>query len=324
MVTGAAGFIGQVLCRKLQAEGVEVIALDNFSRRGARWNAEQLKKIGIKVVNLDVTNFDSLCELVSAEKSIDVVYHLAAQVAVTTSYEDPKLDFHTNAAGTFNVIEAMRKFHPDAHVIYASTNKVFGSANFESPIGNSIPANPYSPYGISKYVGELYLGEYRREEFQISSTSFRQSCVYGPWQMGVEDQGWVGWFLYANLTGTPITIYGDGHQIRDLLHVDDLVELYLRAAKQRMQGEFVVGGGPRNALSVLDVISVIPEITGQQFSRVTHSETRPGDQPYFVADTSDLHSTLNWVPLKGFSEGILEMHGWMFRHLDDIRRELSG
>lgn len=323
LVTGAAGFIGQVLCRRLLAEGSEIIALDNFSRRGAKWNSLQLKKIGISVHNIDVTDLDSLAKLLSDLTHIDVVYHLAAQVAVTTSYEDPKTDFWTNAAGTFNVAETVRKYHPDAHVIYASTNKVFGSEIFDSPIGNHMPPNPYSPYGVSKYVGELYLAEYRRAEFQLSSTSFRQSCIYGPWQMGVEDQGWVGWFLFANLTGAPITIYGDGHQVRDLLHVDDLVELYLHTARQRLQGEFVVGGGLANALSVFDVIALIQEITGREFAMVSHGSARPGDQPYFVADTSDLHASLDWAPLKGFRDGILEMNDWMTAHLVDIRRELS-
>lgn len=319
-VTGAAGFIGRRLTEKLASLGVAVVAVDDFSRPGTSFNAEQLREKGINVERLDVTDGDALARLLEETQEIQVVFHLAAQVAVTTSYRDPNLDFRVNALGTFNLVNSIRRFHPHAHCVYSSTNKVFGSRKFQKPVGNMVAPRPYSPYGVSKYVGDLYFQEYRRQEFGLSSTVLRQSCVFGPGQIGLEDQGWVAWFALANLNQLPITVFGSGNQVRDLLHIDDLVELYLKAAEKRLNGDFVVGGGPDRVQSVKDVIEAIPAITGKSFISIFNKESRPGDQEYFVADNTDLRDLVGWEPKKTFEDGLHELISW----LGSNRRAISS
>ena len=311
LVTGASGFIGHRLALNLLSSGQDLVLIDNFSRRGAELNEQKIKTAGGTVRRVDVSDVEAVFRLLREIKSLETVFHLAAQVAVTTSYQTPVDDFMVNALGTFNIVEGVRLFHPQAHIVYASTNKVFGSHNFSAPIRNSEVANPYSPYGVSKFVGDLYLREYRRKEFQISSTVLRQSCIYGPGQMGVEDQGWVAWFLLANMGNRKVTVFGDGNQVRDLLHVDDLINLYLNLHQSRINGDFVVGGGEHNSETVKSILHKIEELTKMPFISVGEESARPGDQPYFVADNGELELKTGWAPRIGVDEGLASLKEWI-------------
>ncbi|MCA9858595.1 MAG: GDP-mannose 4,6-dehydratase, partial [Thermomicrobiales bacterium] len=267
LVTGGAGFIGCNFVDRALTRGAKVTILDDLSRKGSIKNLEWLKeRHGGKVQLIQGSITDA--ELVrQAIADVEAVAHFAAQVAVTTSVTDPRADFEINVLGSFNVLEGARLSGNNPHVIYSSTNKVYGGLEdvptvelehryaFESlPLGVSeeAPLDFHSPYGCSKGAADQYFRDYYRI-YDIPTTVFRQSCIYGPRQMGVEDQGWVAWFIIALVTGKPMTIYGDGKQVRDILHVDDAVAAYrgLGHAIGKAGGQaFNLGGGPHNAVSL--------------------------------------------------------------------------
>lgn len=318
LVTGCAGFIGSALALRLRAEGEDVIGIDDFSRKGSDLNRQSLLGYGVEVVELDLANRSSVFDVFRTRgNDISSVVHLAGQVAVTTSLADPVRDFESNAVGSFNIAEATRMFCPGAHVIYSSTNKVFGARNFSSPVGLDISAEPKTPYGVSKFIGELYFKEYR-ESGELTATVFRQSCIYGPGQFGVEDQGWLAWFTFANLTDAPITIYGDGSQVRDLLFVQDLIDLFIADMKIRASQTFVVGGGIGNAVSIGKAVEAIPEATGLAFYSVSLDGARVGDQRYFVSANEGLQETFGWQPKTQFHQGLAELIEWQVKNLDQI------
>lgn len=318
LITGAAGFIGSRLVDRLAKEGHSVVGIDNCSRRGSRVNFDKIAGSGLEIHEADVADRDSLQQVLSNHKSFDSVFHLAGQVAVTTSYDNPSLDFESNARGSFVLFKEVVERFPEAHLVYSSTNKVFGSEVFDKPVDDSQTASPYSPYGVSKFVGDLYLEEFRRPPFGLSSTSLRQSCVYGPGQLGVEDQGWVAWFTIANLSERPITVFGDGNQVRDLLYIDDLLDLYLSLMTSRLNGSFVVGGGHSNAWSVAEVIAAIPGLTGKPFSKILFSDSRPGDQPYFVSSNRALFELCGWTPSTPFSRGGAALVSWLLENQHEL------
>lgn len=230
IVTGACGFIGTCLSLRLMEIGVEVVGIDNLSRPGSELNLGELVQHDLfSIKRVDLSHSARVHDVFSKIGEVDAVFHLAAQVAVTTSYVDRQRDFLDNAGASFNVIESVKRFTPGAYCLYASTNKVYGHIEVAEPVGLDKPLDPYTPYGVSKATGELYFREYGREEVGLKTCALRQSCIYGHHQFGVEDQGWVAWFAIANMLGFPITIYGDGRQVRDLLFVDDLVALYLES-----------------------------------------------------------------------------------------------
>ena len=249
-----------------------------------------------------------------------LVLHLAAQVAVTTSVTAPRHDFEVNALGTFNVLEAARSLSSPPVVIYASTNKVYGKlgaasvipknrryefADFPNGIDESAGLDFYSPYGCSKGAADQYVLDYARI-FGLRTVAMRQSCIYGTRQFGVEDQGWIAWFVIAAVTGHPITIYGDGLQVRDVLWVDDLISLYLKAYEHidRVCGQALnVGGGPEFSLSLLESLDLIGEALDKQLD-VSYGDWRPGDQPVFIADTSLAQRQLGWRPAVSPGDGI--------------------
>jgi CDP-paratose 2-epimerase len=325
VVTGSCGFIGTCLCRRLIEDGVEVLGIDNMSRRGTELNARELESPLFTLHRTDLSRTDDVLALFATFKDVGAVFHLAGQVAVTTSYRDRRADFNGNALSGFNVLEAVKRYLPDAWCLYSSTNKVYGYISAERSVGLDFPLWPYTPYGVSKAVSELYFTEYGRPEIGLSTCSLRQSCIYGHHQFGIEDQGWLAWFAVANLLGLPITMYGDGKQVRDVLYIDDLVDLYLECAARRIDGVFPVGGGEDRAIALETGLSMIEDACGQAFVSVSHGDTRPGDQPYFVADMSWLDSTvLGWRPKTEVKDGIARMVAWLSANEDQVRTLFAG
>jgi CDP-paratose 2-epimerase len=331
LITGGAGFIGANVADFYLERGERVVVYDNFSRPGAHINRAWLtERWGDRVVILegDVRHRDP--RFAAEVERARVVYHLAAQVAVTTSVSDPRLDFDTNALGTFNVLEAVRQSSARPAVIYASTNKVYGKmeqvavrdaghryAYVDAPhgISEAYPLDFYSPYGCSKGAGDQYVIDYARI-FGLRTLVFRQSCIYGPHQFGMEDQGWLAWFTIRALQERPVTIFGDGKQVRDVLWVGDLVEAYDSALRQidRLSGRaYNIGGGPGSTLSLLELRDLLRARFGRE---VEHGfdDWRPGDQRVFISDIRKAHADFGWQPRVGPAEGVERMATWLGEH----------
>ena len=329
LVTGGAGFIGANYVDRLVRRGDDVVVYDNLSRPGSRHNLEWFRsEIGsdaFELIEADVRDADAIKHAV---RGVDVVIHLAAQVAVTTSVEDPRHDFEVNALGTFNVVEAARRSGRDPIVIYASTNKVYGELEgsrvvedatryrLVDPAGGVAETQPldlHSPYGCSKGAGDQYVHDYHRI-FGLPTVVFRQSCIFGPRQFGIEDQGWVAWFVISAVLGRPITIYGDGKQVRDLLWVDDLLDAYdlaVESIDRTAGGVFNLGGGPENTLSVWSEFKPLLEAATGNPMEATFGDWRPGDQKIFVSDITRYGEHVGWRPAVGPAEGIRRLAVWV-------------
>lgn len=312
LITGGAGFVGVNVADQLAANGHSVDVLDDLRRPGSDRNAAWLTgrhPETVRLVRAALADRDALSRCVRGR---DAVIHLAAQVAVTASLRDPLEDCAVNALGTLHVLEAIRLHAPEAAVLYASTNKVYGElAGRGTPVGEDVPLDPRTPYGCSKAAADQYVRDYHHT-FGLRTVVFRQSCVYGPHQYGTEDQGWVAHFAHAILAGRPLTVYGDGRQVRDLLEVSDLARLYALAIAgiDRCAGLAVnVGGGPGNARDVVQVIGEIETLTGLE-AGVGFAARRPGDQRYFVTDLSLARATLGWAPETGVPEGLARLVAW--------------
>ena len=304
-----------------------MIGIDNLSRAGSNFNAEELvsSSPSFTLHKINLSHTSEVYELFSTLGAVDAVFHLAGQVAVTTSYSNRENDFLNNLLASFNVIEAIKQYTPEAYCLYASTNKVYGKINFHHPVGKETPLNPYTPYGVSKAGAELYFTEYGREEIGLSTCSLRQSCIYGHHQYGVEAQGWIAWFSIANILGLPVTIYGDGQQVRDLLFVEDLVDLYLECLENRVTGTYPIGGGFGNHLNLRQALDLISTITQKPFVSVKKHQMRPGDQPYFVADTSWTREIgLRWAPTTNHVQGVGSMVQWIQAHQKQIAHILHA
>ena len=331
LITGGAGFIGINATRHFMKKGWHVTIFDNFSRRGADVNVKNLKreyKTGWNVVRGDVVKSWALLQREIAKA--DAVIHLAAQVAVTTSIDLPHEDLSTNIIGTFNVLEAIRQSKHKPPLIYSSTNKVYGSLphyevnehekryRFKNKkidthgISELELLDFHSPYGCSKGAADQYVIDYGRI-YGLDTIVFRQSCIYGEHQFGVEDQGWVAWFTIAAMHKKPITLYGTGKQVRDVLYVGDLVNLYEKALAniKKVGGRaYNVGGGPKNTISLLELLPYLEQELGVPI-KFSFSSVRAGDQPIFVADTRLVTERLGWAPSTSFYEGFANMHSWM-------------
>jgi len=328
LITGGAGFIGSNLAHRLIGEGYQVVVYDNLSRPGAEKNVAWLRaEYGDRwtMLQADVRDFEALRR---AAADADLLYHLASQVAVTTSVQDPRHDFEVNALGTFNVLEAARLSGRKPIVLYASTNKVYGGMedavvveneagyayrDFPYGIPETHPLDFHSPYGCSKGAGDQYVRDYARI-YGLPTVVFRQSCIYGPRQFGIEDQGWVAWFLIAAVTGRPITIFGDGKQVRDVLWVEDLLDLYQRAVERidiTAGRVYNVGGGAENTLAVWQELGpMLARLLGRDIE-VAHDDWRPGDQRIFVADIRKAERELGWRPKIGKEEGVRRLYQWV-------------
>lgn len=329
LITGGAGFIGCNLADYHLKRGHRVVVYDNLSRRGARVNLRWLQANHgdrLAFAKGDVRDFGNLKNALSTDT--DRVYHLAAQVAVTTSVTDPREDFETNALGTFNVLEAVRHVTPQATVFYASTNKVYGKmegvgiakngARYryrDLPLGVSEkqPLDFHSPYGCSKGCGDQYVRDYSRI-YGLRTVVFRQSCIYGTRQFGVEDQGWIAHFCIAAHSGHPITIYGDGNQVRDVLWIGDLIEAYEAAAEHIdvAAGEvYNIGGGPANTVSVWGEFGQMLEGMVGRSIAVEYADWRPGDQRVYISDVRKARKHFGWTPRVSPHEGIRRLWTWI-------------
>ena len=330
LVTGGAGFIGSNLANRLAAEGRRVIVYDTLARAGVERNLAWLKDRhgdGIEAVTADVRDADTLR---SAVREAAAVFHMAAQVAVTTSLTDPEADFGINMIGTFNLLEAARTASVPPPVIFASTNKVYGdltdldfaatpdgylptdAAIRAHGIGEARPLDFHTPYGCSKGAADQYVLDYARS-FGVPAAVLRMSCIYGERQMGTEDQGWVAHFLISALLGRQITLYGDGHQVRDILDVGDAVAAYIAVWQRidRVAGRaFNLGGGPGNAVSLRTLTGHIGALVGREVD-VRFDDWRAGDQRYFVADTRAATAALGLAAPKPWRAGVEGLAHWL-------------
>jgi CDP-paratose 2-epimerase len=342
IVTGSAGFIGSAFVHRMaQVPGVRTVGVDNLSRRGATNNLRWLQQHVPHHVfeRLDITSAAEMDGLIRRHADADALVHLAAQTAVTASVDSPRRDFETNALGTLNVLEAVRRRAPSLPVLYASTNKVYGNLESEpvqrrgqryelvrSPngIAEESPLDFHSPYGCSKGAADQYVRDYARI-YGLRTVVFRQSCIYGPRQFGFEEQGWVAWFAIAVATGAPVTVYGDGSQVRDLLWIDDLCDLY-RMAIARIDdiagNVYNIGGGPANALSVTEVLQRLQQLCAKHV-RVARGDWRPGDQRIFVANTARVTHDVGWKPRTTVDTGIPRLAGWVRQSVREIEHVLA-
>lgn len=332
LITGGAGFIGVNLAAHHLAQGRRVIVFDDFSRFGTEPNADWLRgQWGdhVQIIRGDVRAPSR--ELDSAVAEATTVFHLAAQVAVTLSVNNPRWDFEVNALGTFNLLEAVRQSASRPIVVYASTNKVYGHMadvaveeqrgrygyrDLTLGVPESRALDFHSPYGCSKGAGDQYVLDYARI-YGLRTVVFRQSCIYGPHQFGIEDQGWLAWFAFRALQQLPVTIFGDGRQVRDVLFMEDLNAAYDAAIARidRVAGQaFNIGGGPGYTLSLLELLGHLEDKLGRP---VAHSfaDWRPGDQRVYVSDIRKARALLDWAPRIGVSQGVDHLLAWQRDHL---------
>jgi CDP-paratose 2-epimerase len=336
LITGGAGLVGSHSAEifALKNPKNKVIVLDNLMRSkifgydkdSVEFNWNYLKKFkNIERIQGDVRSDKDLVRAVG--KGVDVLIHAAGQPGVPSSVRMPKEDFSINAFGTLNVLEAVRKKSRNTIVVYCSTNKVYGENvdnialteqekryTFRDVVGVSeemcTDLTGHTPYGVSKLVGDLYVQEYSHI-YKMKTAAFRMSCTYGTRQFGFEDQGWVAWFIIATLFNKPITIYGNGKQVRDMLYVDDLVDAFQRFIDSDLdRGLFNIGGGPANTISLIEFLEELEILTGKK-PKVKFTDWRPSDQKVYVSDTSKLEKALNWkikIPVK---EGIKKLTEWV-------------
>ena len=341
LITGGAGFIGSNLARALLKRGWPVIVFDNLSRAGVEHNAAWLKQQHSDRITLvvdDIRDAEAVRRCVQ-HAPLAGVFHFAAQVAVTDSLTDPRHDFEVNVGGTLNLLEALRELESTPPLIYTSSNKVYGGlagllAHHDGT--RYVPVDPQvaaygidesccldfrSPYGCSKGAADQYVLDYART-FGMPAVVFRMSCIFGPRQFGTEDQGWIAHFLLRTLAGDPITVFGDGAQVRDALFVDDLVRALLLAHERlsvplvgaELAGQaFNIGGGPGRAVSLLELCTRIEALTGRA-PQLRFAEWRPGDQRYFVSDTRKFAAMTGWAPREALDDGLAILYRWLLEH----------
>jgi CDP-paratose 2-epimerase len=333
LITGGAGFIGTNLAHRLLLSGSSVRVFDNLSRAGVEANLAWLSSRHARRLDVQIGDVRDGQAVARAVEGVDAVFHFAAQVAVTSSLLEPLHDFEVNAHGALNLLEAVRRFKKPPSVVFTSTNKVYGDladvplAEEESRyvpsdrllrgrgIGEDRPLSFHSPYGCSKGAADQYVLDYSRS-FAVPALVFRMSCIYGPHQFGTEDQGWIAHFLIRAIAGEPLTVYGDGKQVRDVLFVEDLVDAFLLAQDNvdHLGGQaFNIGGGPANSLSLLELLQDIETIHGQR-PRVRYEGWRTGDQRYYVSDTRRFQSLTGWSPRTSARDGLVHLYRWL---LDD-------
>ncbi len=328
LITGGAGFIGCNLAYAWLKLGHTVAIYDNLSRPGSERNLEWLRASAADALQVIRGDIRDAAAIAAAVRDVDVVVHLAGQVAVTTSVANPREDFEINALGTFNVLEAARNAPTPPILIYASTNKVYGGmedlAIVEEPtryrygdLPNGIPETRsldfHSPYGCSKGTGDQYVRDYARI-YGLRTVVFRQSAIYGPRQFGVEDQGWLAHFIIATQFGRPVSIYGDGKQVRDMLYIDDLVRAYTLAIEKidSTRGNiYNIGGGSHNTLSIWkEAGPQLERLLGKPIP-VRYGDWRPGDQPVCVMDITKAEQELGWRPEVDLQDGIERLWNWV-------------
>jgi CDP-paratose 2-epimerase len=327
LITGGAGFIGSNAAQRFLDRGWHVTVYDNLSRAGSDfaldWLRAHPRSNALNVMVADVRDFDTLAPVAA---QADAILHAAGQTAVTTSVVDPRTDFEANALGAFNVLEAARAGGRNPVILYTSTNKVYGGmesagvvldggryryTDLPDGVPETQPLDFHSPYGCSKGAADQYTRDYARI-YGLRTVVFRQSCIYGTWQFGTEDQGWLAHFVIAALLDIPLTIYGDGKQARDALFINDLVSAFEAAIDHpnRAAGQvFNVGGGPGNILSLLDLIGMLEALRGRPMP-VRYGDWRPGDQRVYVSDISKIKGVLGWSPNVDVPTGVKRLYDW--------------
>jgi CDP-paratose 2-epimerase len=333
LITGGCGFLGSNISSKLIGRAEDVTVFDNLSRAGSEKNLEWLKTLGkFRYIRGDIRNANDVDNLVNVDK-VDVIFHLAGQVAMTTSIENPRMDFEINALGTLNLLEAVRKYSPESAVLYSSTNKVYGdlewvkyeesdsryiAVDYPKGFPETISIDFHSPYGCSKGAADQYMLDYHRM-FGIKTVVFRHSSMYGGRQFSTFDQGWIGWFVQKALEvkmgvlKEPFTISGNGKQVRDVLYVNDIIALYLLAAEKigSIQGQvFNIGGGMSNSLSILELFDILQEKIKCRLNYIK-IPPRESDQKVFVADISKIEKHTGWKPQYDKYDGISKMLEWI-------------
>lgn len=344
LIFGGAGFIGCNAAYSFLKKGYTVSVFDNLSRIGTRSNLDWLKIHGsIDFVQGDIRSEEDVDKFIASHPKANAILHLAAQVAVTTSVSDPKSDFQINAWGTLNILEALRKhihsYKKSPLLIFASTNKVYGElldvdiaerekkymfSVLKKGIPETFPLDFHSPYGCSKGAADQYVIDYGRI-YGLKTTSFRQSCIYGYRQFGVEDQGWVAWFTIASLFQKPITVFGDGKQARDILFIDDLIRCYAQAIENpdKVSGHiYNIGGGPSHTLSLLELLDYLEKMMGRKIEH-HFSKWRPGDQKIFVSDIRKIKKDLRWEPKTSIETGLEKLFTWVKSNKDTIQYHLN-
>jgi CDP-paratose 2-epimerase len=330
LITGGAGFIGSNLAHRLLASGQRVRVFDNLSRPGVEQNLQWLREQHGGQLEIAIADVLDAKAVVQAMAGVRQVFHLAAQVAVTTSLHAPQKDFAINAQGTLNVLEAARSRAAPPQLVMTSTNKVYGGlgdiplevgSRRYAPmdavlrshgISEAMPLDFQSPYGCSKGAADQYVLDYARS-YGMTTLVFRMSCIYGPRQFGTEDQGWVAHFILRALQGEPITLYGDGMQVRDILFVDDLVDAFVLAQQHgaRLSGRvFNMGGGPGNAISLLDLLDRIEALHGRR-PQLAFERWRTGDQRYYVSDTRAFQHETGWRARVSARDGMERLYRWL-------------
>jgi CDP-paratose 2-epimerase len=330
LITGGAGFIGSNLAQQVLRAGGRVTVYDSLARPGTERNLAWLQSLGedrLRFVRGDVRDAARLAEVLAAEQP-EAVFHFAAQVAVTTSVTDPRTDFEVNALGTFNLLEAARRLRRPPAIFFTSTNKVYGGLEDvavvaqptrwtfrDRPLGiaETQPLDFHSPYGCSKGAADQYMRDYARI-YGLRTVVFRMSCIYGPRQFGNEDQGWVAHFLISALLQRPLTIYGDGKQVRDILFVGDLVNAFQAAYARidQVAGEvFNIGGGPANTLAIWSEFAPHIQRLAGRLPPVHFAEIRPGDQAVYISDARKAARLLDWTPAVGVEDGIGRLYAWI-------------
>jgi CDP-paratose 2-epimerase len=330
LVTGGCGFIGCNIADALAKRSEQVLIFDSLARPGVRENAHWLKNRHGDRIEIKVADIRDAAAVHAAVARSSAVLHLAGQVAVTSSLERPVEDFEVNARGALNVLEAVRLQNPESPVVFASTNKVYGrllndddivrvdtrytpkDTRLAGGVGESTPVDLYSPYGCSKGAADQYVRDYARV-FGLRTAVLRMSCIYGPRQFGTEDQGWIAHFMIQAIRGDVVTIYGDGLQVRDALHVSDAVDAWLGvlANVPAVSGSiFNLGGGPGNAISLVELIEMIAELRGERIT-TRFDKWRPGDQPWYISDIEALAHVIGWRPRVGLREGITTLSDWL-------------
>lgn len=330
LITGGAGFVGTNLADRILSEGKPVMIFDNLSRAGVPKNLSWLQDRhpdNLQVMIADIRDKDAVDKAVA---NADMIFHFAAQVAVTTSLTNPFHDFEVNARGALNLLEAIRHSPHQPPVVFTSTNKVYGDLLDLGMVMNGTRYHPenmhfrkngiseqrnldfHSPYGCTKGVADQYMLDYART-FGLKTVVFRMSCIYGCHQFGNEDQGWVAHFLIQALKNNAITLYGDGKQVRDILFVEDLVDAFM-LAQENMEGirgnAFNIGGGVNNTISLLELLKMIEEVSGKKPEAV-FDDWRPSDQKYYVSDFSKFSAATGWSPQVGTKEGVTRLYEWL-------------
>lgn len=332
LITGGCGFLGSNIASEVLKQGDELLIYDNLSRVGGESNLEWLKTIGdFKFCEEDTKDFGKISSIVKTYQP-DVIYHLAGQVAMTTSIQNPRLDFETNVLGSFNVLESVRQYCPKAIVVYSSTNKVYGDFEYldydetqtryickQYPNGfdEKVNLDFHSPYGCSKGSADQYMLDWARI-FGLNTIVFRHSSMYGARQFGTYDQGWISWFCQKAVetkqdSNTVFTISGNGKQVRDVLHAEDMIKLYLAAPKHidKARGQvFNIGGGIENSLSLIELFNLLENKLNVKLN-YTKLPPRESDQKVFVADIAKANQVFDWKPIVSKEEGISKMLDWV-------------